>query len=142
MTTSSHGKKALKIACAVAGALVIVAGVSAAAYCDNNLHAEERLIARALDAGFQEKQATVDGIDQEAMLGQIACPVVYLKASTNYGDDGVLYAATTDEDAARIQATVPNCKTIEIESGHDIHYEHPSVFVKAIDQAAANAALA
>ena len=25
MTTSSHGKKALKIACAVAGALVIVA---------------------------------------------------------------------------------------------------------------------
>jgi hypothetical protein len=36
------------------------------------------------------------GIDQEAMLRQIECPVVYLKASTNYGDDGVLYAATTD----------------------------------------------
>ena len=363
MTTSSHGKKALKIACAVAGALVIVAGVSAAAYCDNNLHAEERLIARALDSGFAEKQVTVNGstinyaegpdngpallvvhgqgmewedyasvlpelskryhvfavdcyghgesahgpelyscaangdaliafadqivggdyvvsghssggilaayvgahdsgrvvacvledpplfrvtpeevregagafawydgytvahsflqqsevtaypawyashsylfglfgglqkllaeqtaafcakhpgehatntfvprdwtrgmyfmddwdprfgeafydgswmagIDQEAMLRQIKCPVVYLKASTSYGDDGVLYAATTDEDAVRIQATIPICKTIEIKSGHDIHYEHPDVFVKAIDQAAANAARA
>ncbi len=362
MTTSSHGKKALKIACAVAGALVVVAGVSAAAYCDNNLHAEERLIARALDAGFQEKQATVGGaavnyaegpgngpalvlvhgqgmewedyasvlpelseryhvfavdcfghgesahdpalytcsangdalvsfagqviggdyivsghssggilaayvaahdpehvtacvledpplfrvtpdevqegagafawydgytvahsflqqsevaaypawyashsylfglfgglqrmlavqtaafcdehpgehatnafvprdwtrgmyfmddwdprfgeafydgswmagIDQQAMLQQIECPVVYLKASTSYGDDGVLYAATTDEDAARIQATVPSCETIEIKSGHDIHYEHPDVFANAVDRVVASAAL-
>jgi len=82
------------------------------------------------------------GIDQQAILQQIECPVVYLKASTNYGDDGVLYAATTDEDAARIQATVPYCEAIEIKSGHDIHYEHPDVFVKAIDQAAANAVLA
>ena len=76
------------------------------------------------------------GIDQEAMLRQIECPVVYLKASTNYGDDGVLYAATTDDDAARIQATIPNCETIELKSGHDIHYEHPDVFVSAVDQVA------
>ena len=60
MTASKHGRKALKVACAVAGALVVVTGISAA-YCDNNLHAEERLIARALDVGFQEKQTTVNG---------------------------------------------------------------------------------
>ena len=78
------------------------------------------------------------GIDQEAMLGQIKCPTVYVKASTNYGDDGVLYAATTDEDAARIQETIPNCITTELKSGHDIHVEHPDVFVKAIDQAASS----
>ena len=76
------------------------------------------------------------GIDQAAMLSQIKCPTVYVKASTNYGDDGVLYAATTDEDAARIQETIPNCTTTELKSGHDIHVEHPDVFVKAIDQAA------
>ena len=76
------------------------------------------------------------GIDQEAMLRQIVCPVVYVKASTNYGNDGVLYAATTDEDAARIQATIPNCTTTELKSGHDIHVEHPDVFIKAVDEAA------
>ena len=74
------------------------------------------------------------GIDQEAMLRQIACPVVYLKASTDYGDDGVLYAATTDADAARIQETIPDCQTTELKSGHDIHYEHPDVFIGAVDQ--------
>ena len=79
------------------------------------------------------------GIDQEAMLRQIECPVVYLKAATNYGKDGVLYAATTDDDAARIQKTIPHCETTEIKSGHDIHYEHPDVFVAAVDQAASEA---
>ena len=77
------------------------------------------------------------GIDQEALLRQIECPVVYLKATTNYGEDGVLYAATTDDDAARIQQTIPRCATTEIKSGHDIHVEHPDVFVAAIDQALA-----
>ena len=77
------------------------------------------------------------GIDQEETLRQISCPVIYVKASTNYGDDGVLYAATTDEDAQRIQQTIPNCRTVELESGHDIHVEHPDVFVSAVDEAAA-----
>ena len=76
-------------------------------------------------------------IDQEALLRQIECPVVYLKAATNYGDDGVLYAATTDDDAARIQETIPNCQTTVIKSGHDIHVEHPDVFIDAVDRALA-----
>ena len=76
------------------------------------------------------------GIDQEALLRRIECPVVYLKASTNYGDDGVLYAATTDDDAARIEQTIPNCQTTELKSGHDIHFEHPDVFTQAVDQTA------
>ena len=80
------------------------------------------------------------GIDQVEMLRQIACPVVYVKASTNYGDDGVLYAATTDTDAQRIQATIPNCTTTELKSGHDIHVEHPDVFIRAIDEATSRGA--
>ena len=76
-------------------------------------------------------------IDQEALLRQIECPVVYLKAATNYGDDGVLYAATTDDDAARIQETIPTCQTTAIKSGHDIHVEHPDVFIDAVDRALA-----
>ena len=40
MTASKHGRKALKVACAVAGVLVVVTSISAA-YCDNNLHADD-----------------------------------------------------------------------------------------------------
>ena len=75
------------------------------------------------------------GIDQEAILRQIRCPVVYLKASTSYGDDGVLYAATTDADAARIQRSIPQCEAVVIESGHDIHVERPGVFASSVDRA-------
>jgi pimeloyl-ACP methyl ester carboxylesterase len=75
------------------------------------------------------------GIDQAALLRQITCPVVFLKAMTNYGDDGVLYAATTDEDMARIEQCIPQCETTQIKSGHDIHVEHPDAFAAAVDQA-------
>lgn len=79
----------------------------------------------------------MEGIDQEAMLKAIECPAVFLKAITRYGDDGVLYAATSDEDAARVRDCLPGCGYTEIDSGHDIHSEHPDAFVKAIDEAAA-----
>lgn len=75
------------------------------------------------------------GIDQEQMLRKIDCPTVYLKASTNYGDDGVLYAATSDEDAAHVRDCLQKCDYIEIKSGHDIHVEHPDAFIQAIEKA-------
>ena len=74
------------------------------------------------------------GIDQETMLRSITCPVAYVKAITRYGDDGVLYAATTDDDAARVVRCLEDCTFTEIDSGHDIHVEHPDVFIKAVDQ--------
>lgn len=76
----------------------------------------------------------LDGIDQEDLLRDIECPVVYLKAMTRYGDDGVLYAATTDGDALRIQQCIKSCVSTTLDSGHDIHVERPDSFVLAIDQ--------
>ncbi len=76
-------------------------------------------------------------INQEAMLRAIECPVMFLKAITRYGADGVLYAATSDEDAARVRDCLPGCHYREIDSGHDIHSERPADFVNAIDEAAA-----
>lgn len=70
-------------------------------------------------------------IDQAGMLKSIQCPVVYLKANTQYGKDGVLYAANTDEDADKVQGFISNCERIDIKSGHDIHFEHPDVFLSA-----------
>lgn len=74
-----------------------------------------------------------DGIDQAEVLSRIACPTVYLKAKTNYGDDGTLFAANSDDDAARVQQLVANCETTVVESGHDIHYEKPRTFIEAVD---------
>lgn len=71
------------------------------------------------------------GIDQEALLAKIQCPAVYLKANTQYGKDGVLYAANTDEDAAKVEALIRHCRRTSLKSGHNIHFEHPDVFIAA-----------
>jgi pimeloyl-ACP methyl ester carboxylesterase len=75
------------------------------------------------------------GVDQAAMLKKITCPTIYLKATTNYANDGTLLAANTDEDAAEVMSCLPNAQMRQVDSGHDIHYEQPSVFVSAIDDA-------
>ena len=77
-----------------------------------------------------------DGVDQADLLSRITCPTVYLKAQTSYGEDGTLFAANSDEDAARVQQLIACCETTVIESGHDIHYEHPDAFAMAVNEAA------
>jgi pimeloyl-ACP methyl ester carboxylesterase len=72
----------------------------------------------------------MDGFDQETTLLNIQCPSVYIKAETSYGKDGVLYAANTDEDAAKVQSLLQDNEIITIKSGHDIHFEHPDEFIK------------
>jgi len=74
------------------------------------------------------------GVDQESMLKNIRCPVIYLKANTQYGKDGVLYAANTDDDADKVENLIPDCERIGIKSGHDIHFEHPDVFLSAFEK--------
>lgn len=76
----------------------------------------------------------MSGIEQEEMLKNIKCSTIYLKAATNYGKDGVLYAANSDEDAKKVQDCIADCETITIKSGHDIHFEHPEVFVSACEK--------
>lgn len=74
------------------------------------------------------------GIDQEAMLKKISCPTIYLKACTNYGKDGVLYAANSEEDAKKVQSLIATCERIDIKSGHDIHFEHPDKFIDVCEK--------
>ena len=74
------------------------------------------------------------GVDQEALLSMIPCPTVYLKAKTRYGKDGVLYAANSDEDAARVAGMLRDGVKLEVSSGHDIHYERADLFVRTFAQ--------
>lgn len=85
--------------------------------------------------------AFFEGVDQADLLARIECPTVYLKAETNYGEDGLLYAANTDEDAARVQEFVSDCETIRIKSGHNVHFEHASDFAAALDKTVGKAEL-
>jgi pimeloyl-ACP methyl ester carboxylesterase len=48
----------------------------------------------------------LEGIAQEDILSKIDVPTTYIKAETMYGKDGVLYAANSDEDAARVQKLI------------------------------------
>ncbi|WP_302049818.1 hypothetical protein [Desulfosporosinus nitroreducens] len=47
-----------------------------------------------------------EGLDQEKTLSQINYPSVYIKAATQYGKDGVLYAANSDEDAEKVHSLI------------------------------------
>ena len=75
-----------------------------------------------------------DGMDQAETLAKIVCPTIYIKALVQYGKDGVLYAANSDEDAQRVMSLIPNCEMMTIKSGHNIHCEHPDFFVKALNR--------
>jgi pimeloyl-ACP methyl ester carboxylesterase len=71
-----------------------------------------------------------EGFEQEETLSKINCPSVYIKAATQYGKDGVLYAANSDEDAEKVHSLIKGNEMITIKSGHDIHFEHPDEFIQ------------
>lgn len=73
-----------------------------------------------------------NGVNQEEILKRIQCPTVYLKAKTKYGKDGVLWAANSDESADRMMSLIKNGKRLKVKSGHDIHFEKPRHFLKAM----------
>ncbi len=73
-----------------------------------------------------------DGVNQEEILKAVKCPTVYLKAKTKYGPHKVLWAANTNEASDKMQSLLANSKRIVIRSGHDIHFEKPEEFVKAM----------
>ncbi len=75
-----------------------------------------------------------DGVDQETILLNIKCLTIYLKAKTQYGKDGVVYAANTDEDAHKVLQLIDGCEMLSIKSSHDIHYEHPAFFISACEE--------
>jgi len=44
--------------------------------------------------------------DQDETLSQITCPSVYINAATQYGEDGVFYAANSNEDAEKVHSLI------------------------------------
>ena len=73
-----------------------------------------------------------EGVDQESILKAVKCPAVYLKAKTKYGKDGILWAANADESADKVMSLLSNGRQKVVRSGHDIHFEKPHYFLRAM----------
>lgn len=72
------------------------------------------------------------GVTQEEILKSVDCPTVYLKAKTQYGKDGVLWAANSEKSADKVIDLLKNARRKDVKSGRDIHYEKPRYFLAAI----------
>ena len=70
------------------------------------------------------------GVDHAEMLAKITCETIYLKAKTSIGADGTLQAANSDEDAARVQSLIPNCRAVKLDCGHGVHNEKKKAFIE------------
>lgn len=69
------------------------------------------------------------GYNQPEVLSKIKSPTIFIKATTRY-DGKLLLAALSDQDADKVIKLLENGKRINIEAGHDIHYEKPQKFIE------------
>ncbi|WP_165056447.1 MULTISPECIES: alpha/beta fold hydrolase [unclassified Adlercreutzia] len=72
------------------------------------------------------------GIPHEELLGEIKCPTLFMKAKTEWSDDGVLFAALDEDDLAKCMGLISDCALVRFDCGHGIHIEKPRAFVSAI----------
>ena len=72
------------------------------------------------------------GIPHEDILKQIKCRTVFLKAQTNFSEDGILMAALSEEDLKRVSQLIPVCRIVRFECGHGIHIEKSKEFVECL----------
>ena len=75
------------------------------------------------------------GIPHETILEKIACSTLFMKAKTEWSDDGILLAALSEEDLKQCLELIDDCKLVRFDCGHGIHIEEPRRFLKAIDDA-------
>ena len=74
------------------------------------------------------------GISHEKLMSDIDVPTVFIHAKDSYTEDGILMAASSDEQARRAVELIGDCELIELSSNHDIHRFHPDVFIDAVNK--------
>lgn len=73
-----------------------------------------------------------DGVDLDADLRRISVPATYVHTRVRYGDDGIMQAAASHEEAARAAAAIPGVVLHEADSGHGFHWEKPADYVQLV----------
>ena len=73
------------------------------------------------------------GISHEKLMADIHVPTVFIHAKELYSPDGILMAASSNEQARQAVSLIADCRLVELESNHLIHWYHPDVFIDAIN---------
>lgn len=74
------------------------------------------------------------GISHEKLMGDVKVRAVFLHAKASYTEDGILLAASSDEQARRAVELIGDCELIELTSNHDIHRFNAKVFIEAVNR--------
>ena len=73
------------------------------------------------------------GIAHKDLLSDIDVPAVFIHAKDSYTEDGILQAASSDEQAREAVSLIGDCELVELSSNHNIHRFHPDVFMDAVN---------
>lgn len=73
------------------------------------------------------------GIGHEKLMSDIHVPAVFIHAKDQHSPEGVLMAASSNEQARLAVKLMANCRLVELQSNHLIHWYHPEVFLDSIN---------
>jgi pimeloyl-ACP methyl ester carboxylesterase len=71
-----------------------------------------------------------ENYDHAETLAKITCPSVLIHTNWSYDSDGILLAAMSGEDAQKAHELIPDNVLINVDSGHDVHFEKPKEFTQ------------
>ena len=73
-----------------------------------------------------------NGILHEEILRNITCDTVFLKATTNVNENGILMAALSEEDLEHVTKLISSSRVVRFECGHGIHIERKKEFIECL----------
>ena len=68
------------------------------------------------------------------MMSEIKVPTIFYHAEEMFTGDGILMAASSNDQARKAVSLMNNAEMIELSSNHDIHRFHPDVFIDAVNK--------
>ena len=74
------------------------------------------------------------GINHKDLLKDISVPVIFIHAAESYSENGILMAASSNEQAKQAVELIGKCKLIELRSNHNIHRFNSKIFINAINE--------
>lgn len=70
--------------------------------------------------------------DHAEALGRVACPALLLHANWFRSDRHGLVGAMDDADVERVRSLLPDCRYVQIDTGHVIHMQKPDLYIREV----------
>jgi len=74
------------------------------------------------------------GICHETLMADIRVPTVFLHIEEQYSEDGILMAASTNDQVQKASELINDCELIELTGNHDIHRFQPEDFISVFER--------